>query len=540
MRAKSTRIILLTDFPEVENPGGIISPASPTVIRRATSSRTMLWDMRDEEFPDGENICDSNITHTTYTGSGNWCGYFGNILNEHGYNNRFLNLTMNGTVTGENWMGFGTVPMASFPPWTLECSGGAAVDPSDNCSEANNLLIEQHTNGAPIPMSGWGWNWSTVGIDIVDTTIPDPEILNRTTIYGHPVSGDFPEDGVNTPFGVSRMTPGNIAIINDTVKHFYIEEGWFGGAFAGYWNSYGTVVVTLSNEQTLYDQLLLDGASVAPTRGSRIVSLDNESGAYEATVSAVTFTIPDALNVNGVEYVVMFRVRRTPDVGEPVLMEIWHYYTGNGNAGETMTVQLPPAINSITEFVGECVSLIPASDLGDYDNFERLTDGAWAHDVGAWQGWDAPMRFICGGTISYDSFERIASDPDVALALTDEVDSGHCWADNWRFLNKNDISWDDMEGKVDGETVGIWIGGIGWGANGIFYEVPQERAFDNFESYAVGDITEWENGTNWGSVGEFIADGQSLAEDDFDAYADGAITVLDNGDGWGSDGYFIP
>ena len=509
------------------------------------------------EFPDGESLCNVNVTHTTYTGSGEWCGYFGNILNEHGYNNRYLNLTLSGLVTGLNnmnfiWYLYGDEPDPSTQvgEWTLEFSGSAAVDPSDNCSQADNLLAELHSNGAPIPMAAWGWDWSKVGIDLVSQTFPDPVILNRTTKYGHPVSGNFPEDGINIPLGTGRMAPGNVAIVNDTEKRFTATYGWFLGQFAGVWNSFGTAFVILSNENRLYDQLVLDGASVTPTQGSRIVSLDNETGTYEASISAVTFTIVDSLNEDGEEYAVRFRVIRTPDGGgDPEELEIWEYYTGDGTSGRELTFEIPGAVDSITEFEGECVNLIPVALLGSFDNFERLdassesdqnNPASWIYgEVGAWKGWQAPMRILCGGTISYDSFNLLTAVLDEETILPNDVDSGYCWGGNWRFLAKNDLTWDDMEGKTDGETIGLWSGGIAWQAHGKFYEIKDERSFDTFEDYDTGTLTEWGDGLNWSSVGEFLSDSQPLAEDDFDAYADGAITVLDNGDGWDADGYFI-
>jgi hypothetical protein len=59
---------------------------------------------------------------------------------------------------------------------------------------------------------------------------------------------------------------------------------------------------------------------------------------------------------------------------------------------------------------------------------------------------------------------------------------------------------------------------------------------DNFESYALGDISVIDSGSGWSGFGYFTSSFYPTGSDDFESYSLGAITVLSGGSGWSGSG----
>lgn len=482
------------------------------------------------------------LTHTTYSGSGTWCGFKGFFTFNEGITPRYLTKT----VRGENryfnswpwgdgsinplihleirqWV-LGLDPLFPAPQGNPAPSGmqtfwlgQASYDPANGCALANGINVTRRTNGHPhafIMAYGHGPELETM-------LAPNPlDIWAGWGFYGNIVHG------YNT-----------VVIEGEAIRNFTALGLTAYGNQLGSHTVYGLVREALGNEHTLFAQLVISGGQVTATRQSELTSYNDATGAFAGTVSAFTFTKPAGLNATGKRYTVRYRITVTTGIVVEEREEAVEY-AGTGIAAEQHTVPLPVILGAVTAFDGECITITETRE--SWDDFEHLADTQFTETLGEAPGWAAVGDLSCGTGISADDFEEafMVLNPGQTEVIVTSLETGYCWLGPMDATSPAELeAWDDFEDYLAGSYQVIQNKGFGWVGYGDVFTVDNPGGSDDFESYALGVLVNMDFNPGWvgfGDMGTHALD--AVANDDFESYALGAFTVMNGGENWTGNG----
>jgi len=552
MRIKSTRTLLLTDYPEPPNPGGLIVPSPIDLYRRVSSRRLAIWDMRPSLAPDTVEVC--TVNHITYSGSATLCGFKGFFTYNDGITPRYLTKTVKGfqqyvngyfysplrptplnekarimndlklLVAGDNVWTVADIPPAETPHLrsgyknvpAIESAwyGQAAYDPTDGCSLANNIHVFRRTNG---------WQYANVMQFSTGAATSDEIVVSVNNLWAGPYPGEF-----QTVVGYNE-----IRYVGLNERHYVAVGNTAYGNQLGSHTVFGYVKELLGNEHTLYDQLVIDGAVVTATKANELVSFDDSTGIFSGSLSAISVVIPETLNEIGFTYKIEFVILRTTGVVSSHQV-VKYQYVGNGTNPRQISVPLPVALPGTSiAFSGECV--IVAKDFSGWNEFELQPENVWLVRTNPITDWPQEGRFICGNPslIGVDDFDTL---PDTGIGGTIlETESGQCWENGRMFQPVDIIGWHEYDSQADGEY-NITPGAIGFRGLARFFIYDNYLGTDDFNAITDGTYTQTYGGIGWADLGRFLVIDEPIGYDDFNAITDGTYTTTPQAQGFAGDG----
>lgn len=478
-----------------------------------------------------EEVCTPTLSFITYSGSGTWCGFKGFFTFNDGITPRYLTKTIKGEERYYNYFpwgapAFGPTILQTIRDWVASeddtpeagdgiqtfWSGSASYDPSDGCSLANGLQMYRRTNGNPYPFL------TSYGIG------PDDETSNISNAYVDDIWG-FPPGF----YGIV-VTGYNAVFTGSPDERNYLAYGFTAiGNQLGSNTVVGNVRERLSNEHTMFDQLVIDGAQVSSTQQSSLVSFNDETGEFEGTLSAFVFVKPDGFNELGVRYTIYFVVNVTTGM-TTTEQEVNLSYVGTGVADEEITVPLPVYLDSTVEFVEQCISVYKT--IENTDGYETYVIGSDYYTLPAIQEWQAESDMDCGIGVSSDGYEDLPLGPIVG-----EPDCGNCWDGPLETGGPNELeSYDGYEDYPLGPLYYEYLG-FGWGEYGDLVIVDYNQSTEGYEDYPLGTITMLDSIEMWGGIGDIFIHAYDYAPlESYEDYSLGSISVLDGGEYWDGDG----
>jgi hypothetical protein len=211
---------------------------------------------------------------------------------------------------------------------------------------------------------------------------------------------------------------------------------------------------------------------------------------YQGTMSKAVFTVYSTPGATEIFAIMNFTV--TPDVGDAYTLSLaaTHDVTG---VSDVITVNFP-VINAATVHL---TSWAFSHEPQVYDGFEDEAEGTEVFTTAANGTWDFQGVTLCPAPNCgcHEDFEDESTEfPTVtALAL-----------------------------------------GYGWAAEGTITSVDPADAYDEFESYTAGELSNFGGGMGWAAAGYTNIYRPDYAAEAFETYSAGAITTFtDNSDLWG-------
>lgn len=480
------------------------------------------------------------VTGVTYIGGFVWYGFYPyTYTGFDGVNvpDRYLTKTVSGSQSQDQYPdGYILPPMGNITIGQL--GGSVEIDHSTGAVVSNTMVGTQTLIGNFC--TGLSWRGSYGG---------------STATISYQVYGSQIED---------FLVAGGTVVLEPTVKQYVVSPVPFptGGGYVctycdnGVWGhnnddpdpsdtGFDPPTEVLSNKMTLAEAAANGGATQVPcTYSSSVSSFNPATGAMNCTASTLTIGYLKPSTTGQFLVTLTYNVQAIGGGPTTTLTKSYAQTVGVGGYLTSFSVDVPMMVG-YTVTLASCVVL---DILECSDDFEELTSQSWYGNLAAGypvtaNGTYAPVfgSVQPAAECSSDWEDATSSGP----ILTDPW--GYYWAAAGTFSTANYLeASDDFEewggsgsGVVVANPVGFWSKGLGWATPfGFFQTITYAVCTDDFESYAVGAITDLNNTSqalnsnqNWSGDGVFGLVVYLTAYDDFESYPAGPIATLPAGGG---------
>jgi hypothetical protein len=293
------------------------------------------------------------------------------------------------------------------------------------------------------------------------------------------------------------------------VRKYYSETpgpttgGFFAGSsMSSIWSDGWTLTVTLSGLQTPTGLGIPIARTGVPAECQLVATYDPVTFIYTGTKSRVRQNVE--IPVGRTKLYGDFVYLVTPEDGSTP----YNYYDSQeydvlGGTTYNAVTWFPWIVAATVCYMSGEFSFVPSYFLG----YTRGDEPFEVTQLSASSTW--PELVVYGmpprNGEAWDDFQDYGGADSAVSDYIITLFTGYGWAEEWQFNGVDPIdAYDDFQMYADG-AISQFTLGVGWATWGFFFQIPPWDVFDDFESYADGAITSWDvAGEFWAADGFFL------------------------------------